>query len=167
MSKMMGNMPDMSKMMENMPDMSKMMGDMPDMSSMMGNMPDMSSMMGNMPDMSAMMEDMPDMSSMTGIPDTTTTLEPTNLPELNMQLPKGHSEDITRMPETIDLPDMTAIMTNSPAVATATVPDTVIQSPGNSKSPIWKQFISNMVPVITRVVKFCKRIPGTYNKSII
>lgn len=33
-----------------------------------------------------------------------------------------------------------------------------MMSSGPSK--MWEQFVSNMVPVITRVVKFCKRLPG-------
>ena len=31
---------------------------------------------------------------------------------------------------------------------------------GGNPNKMWDQFVKNMVPVITRVVKFCKRLPG-------
>ena len=31
---------------------------------------------------------------------------------------------------------------------------------GGDPSKMWDQFVANMVPVITRVVRFCKRLPG-------
>ena len=55
----------------------------------------------------------------------------------------------------------------NPTDASLTTPTAGAPPPSSAESPtkstgfaMWKQFLGNMVPVITRVVKFCKRIPG-------
>ena len=34
--------------------------------------------------------------------------------------------------------------------------------PPGPTAPMWNKFVENMVPAITRVVRFCKKIPGTF-----
>ena len=33
----------------------------------------------------------------------------------------------------------------------------------NKSAKMWSEFVANMVPVITRVVKFCKKLPGKFH----